>query len=280
VRQSGWPPFAVLNDRDEPCTGEIGAEVAAHLARELAAARAKRDEARRNYQFMVDRAANEKPTLDGYRDLGQRAANAEAEIDRLRGRVAELEAALASERSRQTESFATADAAAEGYVLRLRDMEPSRQGRPSTLIYRRLDFVAGYQAGAAAAEARVAAAEQLAHQLTNDYAEAAHDLHAKREAAEAALAEAKRRADEYENRMHRAECYAKSAGEQRDEYQSLYAEAKRREGYRLDEFDLDGAIAFAREVECIGFGDEINEWARQVQRNLRLLAGDGEKGGG
>ena len=41
--------------------------------------RRERDEARANYQFMVDRAADEK--LDGYRELGARAANAENERD-------------------------------------------------------------------------------------------------------------------------------------------------------------------------------------------------------
>lgn len=42
---------------------------------------ARRDEARRNYQFMVDRAADEK--LDGYRELGAHAAAAENDRDKL-----------------------------------------------------------------------------------------------------------------------------------------------------------------------------------------------------
>lgn len=40
---------------------------------------AERDKARANFQFMVDRAANER--LDGYRALGQRAADAEARAE-------------------------------------------------------------------------------------------------------------------------------------------------------------------------------------------------------
>lgn len=45
----------------------------------LTQATRERDEARRNYQFMVARAADEK--LDGYRELGERAAKAENERD-------------------------------------------------------------------------------------------------------------------------------------------------------------------------------------------------------
>ena len=50
------------------------------------------DEARKNYQFMVDRAADEK--LDGYRELGLRAATAENERDAAVLRVARLTEAL------------------------------------------------------------------------------------------------------------------------------------------------------------------------------------------
>jgi len=53
----------------------------AEVVAELAAAREERDEAQRNYAFMVERAANEK--LDGYRELGARAAAAENDRDRL-----------------------------------------------------------------------------------------------------------------------------------------------------------------------------------------------------
>ena len=54
----------------------------------------ERDEARANYQFMVDRAANEK--LDGYRELGARAAAAENQADELRAEVERLKAAVLS----------------------------------------------------------------------------------------------------------------------------------------------------------------------------------------
>ena len=53
----------------------------ATIARALIEALDERDEARRNYQFMVDRAADEK--LDGYRELGSRAAAAENDLDKL-----------------------------------------------------------------------------------------------------------------------------------------------------------------------------------------------------
>lgn len=49
----------------------------------------ERDEARANYAFMVARAADQK--LDGYRELGARAAAAENERDQLKARVKELE---------------------------------------------------------------------------------------------------------------------------------------------------------------------------------------------
>lgn len=45
----------------------------------------ERDTAQANYQFMVNRAADEK--LDGYRELGARAAHAENTVDRLRARL-------------------------------------------------------------------------------------------------------------------------------------------------------------------------------------------------
>ena len=53
----------------------------ATIARALLEALDERDEARRNYQFMVDRVADEK--LDGYRELGSRAAAAENDRDKL-----------------------------------------------------------------------------------------------------------------------------------------------------------------------------------------------------
>ena len=52
---------------------------------DLATVTAERDGARKNYQFMVNRAMDE--SLDGYRELGERAANAENEADRLRAQL-------------------------------------------------------------------------------------------------------------------------------------------------------------------------------------------------
>ena len=53
----------------------------ATIAKALLEALDERDEARRNYQFMVDRVADEK--LDGYRELGSRAASAENDRDKI-----------------------------------------------------------------------------------------------------------------------------------------------------------------------------------------------------
>lgn len=53
---------------------------------EIAALEIQRDEFKKNYQFMVDNAAKEK--LDGYRELGERAAKAESEVDALRLEIA------------------------------------------------------------------------------------------------------------------------------------------------------------------------------------------------
>lgn len=49
---------------------------------------AERDAALRNYQWMVERAADER--LDGYRDLGAKAAAAEAKRDEARAEVERL----------------------------------------------------------------------------------------------------------------------------------------------------------------------------------------------
>jgi hypothetical protein len=54
--------------------------------------RKARLEAEANYQFMVDRAADEK--LDGYRELGARAAAAENERDTLLAQIAQLQESL------------------------------------------------------------------------------------------------------------------------------------------------------------------------------------------
>ena len=65
----------------------MSAERETRLLAKLAECERERDVARANYQFMVDRAANEK--LDGYRELGQRAADAENRADRLEAALRE-----------------------------------------------------------------------------------------------------------------------------------------------------------------------------------------------
>jgi predicted RNase H-like HicB family nuclease len=67
----------VLRRRLPALLESYAAEARADLVKE-------RDEARANYQFMVDRAADEK--LDGYRELAARAAKAEQERDEARTR--------------------------------------------------------------------------------------------------------------------------------------------------------------------------------------------------
>jgi predicted RNase H-like HicB family nuclease len=62
------------------------------LENELAAERERREKAEANYQWMVEHAADNK--LDGYRELGQRAAAAEARANRLRERLNHALAAL------------------------------------------------------------------------------------------------------------------------------------------------------------------------------------------
>jgi hypothetical protein len=52
-------------------------------ASEMVGLRSRAEKAEANYAFMVERAANQH--LDGYRELGARAATAENEADRLRG---------------------------------------------------------------------------------------------------------------------------------------------------------------------------------------------------
>jgi hypothetical protein len=59
----------------------------AHLRSRVAELERERNEAQANYRFMVERAADQK--LDGYRELGQRAADAENLVDRLRSLLAE-----------------------------------------------------------------------------------------------------------------------------------------------------------------------------------------------
>jgi hypothetical protein len=52
--------------------------------------KARADKAQANYQFMVDRVADEK--LDGYRELGQRAADAENQAVILKQEITVLKA--------------------------------------------------------------------------------------------------------------------------------------------------------------------------------------------
>jgi len=70
-------------------------ECCARLGTENARLAAERDEAQKNYKFMVDRAINEK--LDGYRELGRKAADAENALDREREAHARTRAELAIE---------------------------------------------------------------------------------------------------------------------------------------------------------------------------------------
>lgn len=63
------------------------------LLRELDAMRARAEKAEANYRWMVEHAADQ--NLDGYRELGARAAAAENARDALRAHIADLEADLA-----------------------------------------------------------------------------------------------------------------------------------------------------------------------------------------
>ena len=64
---------------------------------------AERNEAQKNYQWMVDNAAKTK--LDGYRELGQKAADAENKLDVANDRIKQLEAQLIRERERYIDDF-------------------------------------------------------------------------------------------------------------------------------------------------------------------------------
>jgi chromosome segregation ATPase len=69
-----------------------GSDELASLRAENARLRGERDGALANYRFMVERAADQK--LDGYRELGARAAAAENELDDLRAQLAKVRADL------------------------------------------------------------------------------------------------------------------------------------------------------------------------------------------
>jgi hypothetical protein len=68
----------------------------AALIEEVCSLRVRTEKAEANYAFMVERAANEK--LDGYRELGARAASAENEADCLRARLREVKVELTEAR--------------------------------------------------------------------------------------------------------------------------------------------------------------------------------------
>lgn len=76
------------------CTDEdkILAKAVLKLAAEVDRLSLERDEAWANYQFMVNRAADER--LDGYRELGQSAARAENKADALRAEISRLKAEI------------------------------------------------------------------------------------------------------------------------------------------------------------------------------------------
>ena len=65
------------------------------LIEEVDRLRARAEKAEANYAFMVERAANQR--LDGYRELGVRAAAAENEADRLRAQLRETAQVLIAE---------------------------------------------------------------------------------------------------------------------------------------------------------------------------------------
>ena len=75
VDEDGSP----IRGRFLPCPGKA--------VEEIARLKVERDEARANYRWMVERAADGKPGLEGYRELGQKVAEAEAEVARLKAQA-------------------------------------------------------------------------------------------------------------------------------------------------------------------------------------------------
>ena len=102
VAKRDWSEFTIRVHAEPKLDADFVLSTAAReierLTAELAAMTERAAKAEENYQFMVDRAADQK--LDGYRELGQRAADAENRADRL---TAEL-AAMTAERDRLRES--------------------------------------------------------------------------------------------------------------------------------------------------------------------------------
>lgn len=82
------------NERAQALVREFSDENA-RLDIECDKLRDRSEKAEANYAFMVKRAMDEK--LDGYRELGARAANAESEADRLRARLRETAQVLIEE---------------------------------------------------------------------------------------------------------------------------------------------------------------------------------------
>jgi len=65
---------------DDTTKADIWRDMSVEARQEYDQLRAERDEAQANYRFMVERAADQR--LDGYRELGARAAAAENERDK------------------------------------------------------------------------------------------------------------------------------------------------------------------------------------------------------
>lgn len=80
------PDYEKLSDIGD---GQYLASAAADLIQEL---RERAEKAERDYQWMVERAADQ--YLSGYRELARRAADAETVADGLRTELARLEGAL------------------------------------------------------------------------------------------------------------------------------------------------------------------------------------------
>jgi chromosome segregation ATPase len=120
-----------------------------HLRAELAAANERAEKAEANYQFMVDRIADEK--LDGYRDLGQRAEQAERERDHWQLNHADLKRsqqsfrdsfAAASQRAEKAEQEAKNAWAAAGAEAERGNEQKARAERLAAALWGLLDTVA------------------------------------------------------------------------------------------------------------------------------------------
>jgi len=87
-RDREWLPETLRDDLAARAEIRRLAARVEELEVEVARLTDERDKARGNYQWMVERAADER--LDGYRELGARAAASENEVDRLKAEVARL----------------------------------------------------------------------------------------------------------------------------------------------------------------------------------------------